>query len=137
MWRRAGLGAALVATLWWGCSADVESALSNLDQLRDVVALQPSEPIRAMSRHDEMTPQGETSDPGWEGSFAHSGRTTAVIEGTDRGQGVLIAGGQRFRAHPEQLRSLVPGQLVTIDFVEVQGVWWVVGLSEVRPEDFI
>lgn len=58
------------------------------------------------------------------------GQLQGQIEAIDEDAGIVAVGGQTFRAHPDQLEALEPGESVSVSYAEVEDTPWV---AEVEP----
>lgn len=57
------------------------------------------------------------------------GQLQGQIEAIDEDAGIVAVAGQTFRAHPDQLEALEPGESVSVSFAEVEDTPWVAELE--------
>lgn len=58
-------------------------------------------------------------------SFAVNGKVTGTLSSVDKSNGTVTIRGQTFRAHPETVEQLVPGQFIQVDYARVAGTDWI------------
>lgn len=59
------------------------------------------------------------------------GQISAQVEAVDEDAGIVAVGGETFRAHPQQLAGLSPGESVSLSYAEIGDTAWV---AELEPQ---
>ena len=56
--------------------------------------------------------------------FGRSGRASGVVTSIDKARGLIVLAGRVHHCHPSMLRGVLPGQVLDVDFVRIEGRRW-------------
>ncbi len=71
----------------------------------------------------------EPKDSASVSDFAQFGTLTGNVTQVNKGLGTITVRGRTFRAHPEQLEQVIPGQFISLGYANISGTNWVAGIE--------
>ncbi|WP_373046068.1 hypothetical protein [Vulgatibacter sp.] len=66
---------------------------------------------------------------------APEGRLSGTVSEVDRSNGSITVRGQHFRAHPEELQAIQPGQSVRLSWAQVEATPWALQIQPGQARD--